>query len=126
MGILTDFFVARADEVATMDLVDLGERPCLLAKGIDPDAVAQLDFIVTGESDRELSPLREEDSTVVFRLADELVVAPAELDDERRGEVADEWEIGDVDETSELLDELRSLARRARVEGSGLFLRVCV
>ncbi|MEX2316723.1 MAG: hypothetical protein WD669_06200 [Pirellulales bacterium] len=117
------FFVATAGEALTLDLpAELDLRPVVRSKNITPDMVGDLDFLLTGEREREPVCLREEENLVVFRLDDELVDSLATLDDGQMPEIADEWGIADTAGTMAFLSELRQLAQTANNRGEEVFL----
>jgi hypothetical protein len=123
MSTRTTFFVATAGEALSMNLpADLSDKPTVEGKNISPDIVADLDFLLTGNREREPVCLRDDDILVVFRLDDELVGALAELDDSRVPEVADEWGICDIAGTTAFLTELRALAQSAKARDEEMFL----
>jgi hypothetical protein len=123
MSTPTVFFVATPGEALTVELPDeLQDKPTVRSKNILPEAVGDLDFLLTGEREREPICLREEERLVVFRLDDELVNALADLEDEQLPEIADEWGIYDLIGTMSLLKELRTLAQEAQARGEELFL----
>ena len=112
MSTPTFFFGAAAGEVLTMDFpADMHGQPTVKSKNITPDLVGDLDFLLTGEREREPVCLREEENVFVFRLDDELTVALAEMNDEQLPEIADEWGIFDLPGTISFLAELRALAQ---------------
>jgi hypothetical protein len=114
MSTPTLFFTATAGEALTMDLpAGLHGQPTVKSKNITPDIIGDLDFLLTGEREREPVCLREEENVFVFRLDDELTASLAELNDEQLPEIADEWGIFDLPGTISFLAELRTLARRA-------------
>ena len=123
MAMYTDFFVAAPSDIPTMRFPeDLRARPVVLANGITPDAVAELDFLLTGNRTREPVCVRDEGELSVYRLDDELVSALARLDRSRMNDVADEWGISDSDSTRELLAQLRTLADQATSRNEAVFL----
>jgi len=114
MSTPTFFFTATAGEALPLDLpADVQDKPTVKSKNITPDMVGDLDFLLTGEREREPVCLREEENVFVFRLGDELTAALAEVTDEQLPEIADEWGIFDLPGTISFLEELRALARRA-------------
>lgn len=122
MAWYTDFFVASADEIARMRFpADLEGRPVVPYKNISPDMLADLDFAVTGSTDREPQCVRDNE-IVVYMLPVPLVTALAELTDQRLPEVADEWGGLLPDDAEALLTELRDLARHALAFGQDLYL----
>jgi len=117
------FFVAVAGEALTMKLPDgLQEQPFVRSKNISPNVVGDLDFLVTGEREREPDCIREEPHAAVFRLDGELVAALADLEDDRLPEIADEWGIFNTADTITFLHQLRNLAQAAQVRDEELFL----
>jgi len=117
------FFATTAGEALTMRLPDeLQGLPVVRSKNITPDMVGDLDFLLTGERDREPVCLREDESLVVFRLNDEFVSALAELGDELLPEVAEDWGVYDTAGTIDFLAELRALARTAEAGDEEMFL----
>jgi hypothetical protein len=101
---------------------ELEERPVCSSKNISPDIVGDLDFLLTGERQREPHCIRDESNVTVFQLDDELVSALANLRDDRLVEVADEWGVFDFSDTADLLSELRGLAQTALAQNDKLFL----
>jgi hypothetical protein len=123
MSTRTTFFVATAGEALTMELpAELVDMPKVESKNITPDMVGDLDFLLTGNREREPVCLRDDDILVVFRLDNELVGTLAELDDSRVPEVADEWGICDIAGTTAFLTELRALAQTAKARDEEMFL----
>jgi hypothetical protein len=69
MSTPTVFFLATAGEALTMGFPEgLQERPTVKSKNITPDIVGDLDFLLTGERQREPVCLREDEDLAVFRL----------------------------------------------------------
>src|SRR5262245_38258822 len=123
MSTATVFFVATAGEALTMKFPgSLADKPKVESKNITPDMVGDLDFLLTGEREREPVCIREEDSLVVFRLDDELVDALVSLDDWQMPEIADQWGVSDTPATIAFLIELRTLARQAKAHDEQMFL----
>jgi hypothetical protein len=123
MSTRTIFFVAPAGEALTMALpAGLLDVPKVESKNIDPATVGDLDFLTTGNREREPICRREEEQLVVFRLDEELVDALAELDDRMLPGIADEWGIDDAPGTMALLTDLRELAQTAKARDEELFL----
>ncbi len=124
MSTPTLFFVATAGEALTMTFPSvLQDKPTAKSKNITPDIIGDLDFLLTGEREREPVCLREEENVFVFHLDDKLTAALAELDDERLPEVADEWGVYNLHGTISLLIELRALARQALARDEQLFFQ---
>lgn len=123
MSALTIFFMAPAGDILTMDF-SLGpsKGPSVDSKNILPDVVGDLDFLLTGERDREPISIRQEEVFAIYKVDDELVTALADLTDEQMPEVADEWGIYDLDETMSFLAELRALARECQARDEEMFL----
>ena len=121
MANYTDFFVASPSDIPTMRFPeDLHTRPVVLANGIMPDAIGDLDFLLTGNRTREPVCVRDGDVTV-YRLDNELVAALARVDRPRLNDIADEWGVFDVESTLELLAQLRALADNAQARAEGVF-----
>jgi hypothetical protein len=77
MSTRTTFFVATAGEALTMELpAELVDMPKVESKNITPDMVGDLDFLLTGNREREPVCLRDDDILVVFRLDNEVSVRP--------------------------------------------------
>lgn len=123
MSTPTVFFVAAAGEALTMDFPEgLLDKPTVKSKNISPDIVGDLDFLLTGQRQREPVCLREDEGLVIFRLDEDLVNALADLEDSQMSEVADEWGLYDLAGTISFLGELRALAEEAQAREEEVFL----
>lgn len=147
MSTRTDFFVATSGEVLTMQFPPpltggpkvhiyktgpdgksptleplFPDRPFVASKNISPDNVADLDFVVTANRDREPQWIGPDENTGAYRLDGELVQAIAEIRDDQLEEIADEWGISDVAGTVSLLKQLRALCQAAQSHDEEVFL----
>ena len=119
MAIYTDFFVAEPEEIPRLFFPnDLRNRPTVPAKNILPDSLAELDFILTGETHREPQLVRESGDLQVYALARGLCASLADLSDGRLCEVANEWGHGD----EMFLCELRELVQISLASGKKLYV----
>jgi hypothetical protein len=125
MGLLSDFFVASAQDIPDLDLRTMeAQFPVVQGSGIDPIMLAELDFLVTGERQREPELVRDDGEAWVYRLDAALVRALANLSDEQIGQTADEW-IGDIDGTATgFVGKLRALAQTAVDRGHELYVHI--
>lgn len=104
---------------------DLAESVVLDGHNLAPEILADLDFIITGETDREPTWLSEADAPVgVFQLPDEFVTALAELPDERLAFVSDEWGMAAIRGDATYLVQVRQIAREAIAHDEGLYIAV--
>jgi hypothetical protein len=120
---LSLFFAAKAGEAPTLQTPDdLPEESIVACKNVDPAAVGDMDFLVTGERTREPVCVRDDEEACIFRLDRKLVDALAVLEDQQLHDVADEWGIYDLSDTKAFLAELRALAQTAVASDRDVFL----
>ena len=95
-------------------------------KVIWPHEIADLDWLVTGEEDREPQCVQEEGECMTFVISVELQAALARLPDQSILAHASEWQVGGgtEDVTLPLLQEICALAKDAWENGRHLYLRI--
>ena len=120
----TDVFVATRDDVRRGKTPEYEANDLRVSvKGISPEEFAQLDFLVTGNDEREPRYVGgENEETCFFEFDDEFVAALAKLPPVEQARVADEW-AGDLDGSmAEYLGRICALADRALRGNNHLFL----
>jgi hypothetical protein len=133
MSMLSDFFIAGDAEVAAMDVAaGPAALPSVHAKRVDPVKVASLTAILTGTEPSLPDPVRDagEGGPSVYRFADEATAALGALgpDDATLCAYAwartEEWQADGAEpaEVESLLQQVRELAARAKVEGKRLYV----
>jgi hypothetical protein len=141
VGVLTDFFIATADQAVAVSLSGPQDRdlPAVLAKWIHPLRLATLYAIAEGHGDTEVEvdipvDVDRPDGPWLFAIRDEVTAAIAAVTDERLDSVGNAWAMteewqrdrGPASEVISIFRELRDLARRADPPAQRMYLWMCL